>query len=157
MLLYLHRVDGDVISDVIRFQYNSQYVSAAYYFDNNKLADILPDVDAMVVVQYENSWVREPIMDIVSSYVHLLRMDTIMQFVQSNMWKSDKEYTEETPVNTDDGSQSDEGKDNRRTDCLWPRVERWTTIIKMVQYIYMYRISITIPNGNRHHKSNLME
>lgn len=46
-------VDGDVISALL--DPVQQYISAAYYFDNNKLADILPDVDAMVVVQYENS------------------------------------------------------------------------------------------------------
>jgi|GEM_PF-3234823 len=61
-----------------------QYISATYYFGDNKIADILPDIDAMVVVQYENG-IRESVMDVVSSYAHLLRMDAIMHFIQQYM------------------------------------------------------------------------
>ncbi len=92
-------VDGNTISALI--DPIQQYVSAAYYFDDTKLADILPDVDNMVVVQYENNQLREPIMDIVSSYAHLLRLDTIMQFMQDQMGGSGKEYTEEKPASPD--------------------------------------------------------
>lgn len=92
-------VDGNIIAALI--DPIQQYVSAAYYFDDAKLADILPDTDNMVVIQYANNQIRESIMDVVSSYTHLLRLDTIMQFMQDQMGGSDKEYTEEKPANPD--------------------------------------------------------
>lgn len=53
--------DGNMLSALI--DPIQQYVSAAYYFDNNKLADILPDEQNMAVVQYTHNGETESIID----------------------------------------------------------------------------------------------
>lgn len=86
-------VDGDVFSAIMDPIH--QYVSAAYYFDENKIADIIPDADSMVVVEYTNNGQRESIMDVAWSYAHLLRIDNVMQFVEQYMGGEEKEYSDE--------------------------------------------------------------
>jgi hypothetical protein len=82
--------DGDMLSAVI--DPINTYVVAWYYFDDNKLADILADADSMVVVQYTNNNQREPIMDVFWWYFHLLRIDHIMSFVQPYMGGGEKDH-----------------------------------------------------------------
>ena len=94
----------DVLIPVI-----NQYVSAAYYFDDNKLADILPDAENMVIIQYTNNGTTEAIMDTVWSYMHLLRTDTIMNFIQQYTGGWDKQY-DDKPANMPWDDNKDSGE-----------------------------------------------
>jgi len=90
----------------------NQYVAATYFFAGNKIADIRADIDSMVVIQYINNGLSEPIMDVVWSYLYLVRMDVIMNFVWQYLGWWEEAYYDQTP----DTSWDEEKKDYVKID-----------------------------------------
>lgn len=130
--------EADMMSALIN-QIN-QYVSAGYYLDDVKLADILPDTENLVVVQYTTNGQRESIMDVMSSYLYLLRIDHIMNFVQKYSGGWDQGYS-------DDTSKSPWADDQGATPSTYEPMLKVNNYSQDDQYVYVSHLYYD-ENGN---------